>query len=227
MRLEPSPRARLAAGVCGAVAAMTARSPAAFTLVLVLVGWGSAITRSPLRDVTGLWARMWLLLGAAFVGGAAGEGSQGVVVPVLGLVVTSRGLLRGTLCAVRLALALASVRVFLSMDEPGSVARAVEWWLGPLGRAGVNTRRVGEACGLVVRLLPTVARDVGEALRAAALRPRELGPALAEIVRRSTEEELQRQGYVPPVATGRFSPQAGVSAVALAALSVVASLAGL
>jgi energy-coupling factor transporter transmembrane protein EcfT len=225
VRLEPSPRARLAAGVCGALAAMTARSPVAFALIVVLVGWGSATTRTSIRDVVGLWSRMWLLLGVAFVGGAAGEGSQGAVLPFLGLVVTGRGLVSGTICALRLALALASVRVFLLMDEPGSVARAVEWWLGPLRRAGVRTQHVGEALGLMIELLPSMGREVRVALRRAARRPRELGPALADIVRRSTEAQLERGGSSSADTDLRFSPHLGVALAVLAAVSLAASLA--
>jgi energy-coupling factor transporter transmembrane protein EcfT len=226
VRLEPSPRARLAAGVCGVLAAMTARSFVAYTLVLLLVGWGSVTTRTSVRDVARAWWRMWLLLAIAFVGGAAAAGPRGVVLPVVGLVFTGRGTIRGSLCALRLALALASVRVFLLMDEPGAVARAVEWWLAPLRRVGVRARRIGEALGLMIELLPTLAHEVRTALPKTALRPRELGPALAEIVRRSTEAQLERGVAPSRVTDDGFLPQASVAVVALAVLSLAASLTG-
>lgn len=226
MRLEPSPRARLAAGVCGAVAAMTARSPAALTFVLVLIGSGTVVTRTPPHDVARLWWRMLLLLGVAFVGGAAGDGSRGLVLPFFGVIVTSRGLLNGVMCAMRLALAMASVRVFLLLNDAGSVAKAVEWWLRPLRRFGADPHRIGQGFGLMIEVLPTLGREAGAAVRQAALRPRALGPALAEIVRQTTETQLTREALSLSGSAGPYSRQAGLAVVALGALSVAASLLG-
>ncbi len=224
MRLDPSPAARLAAGVLGALSAMLARTPVAFGSVLLLVALGSITTRVSWVEILRSWWRMSLVLGLAFVGGAAGVGSQGTTLPIFGVVVTHRGLINGVLSATRIALALASARTFLLMREPGAIAQAVDWWLTPLRRVGVSTRPIGEMLGLTIELLPTLAREVGASVRSSVLRPCELGPALADVVRRVIEAEASRQRGTPRAQSRTHSRRTGVVVIILGAAALATAL---
>lgn len=225
MQLEPYPHARLAAGACGAVAAMGARSLPGLVPVGILVAAGAVVTATPWSAFARLWWRFSLLLGIAFVGGAAGAGPDGTTIPLVGVVVTGRGVTRGLFLAARVAMAAASVRALLWMTDPQAVRRAVTWWLSPLKLLGVDSERAGEALGLTMAVLPCMSRELWSSLRRAGLRPARWADAVAEVVKRTTEEGLglrQDQGQGPLPA---YSRRASVLVAGLGVVALIAAIA--
>ncbi len=225
VRAEPSPPARFAAGACGVVAALAAQALGGFLSAGALICTGLLLTGTSSLSLIRLWWRLSLLLGIAFVGGAAGVDGSGMVLPVLGITVSAHGAARGVIALVRVALAVAAARVYVWMEEPAAVAEGVSWWVSPLRWLGVDPRRVGEAVALTMAYLPPIAQRIRAQPKWLLLRPASFGRVVSEAVAACEETSDQSIGWEAP-APRPYSLWAGTLVIVLGVMALAVSAVG-